>query len=287
MGLAGFRRYYQGMSPSRRLLHAMAVLSIAGATAWAQAAPPAPAAAPRQVVGRGRIIGVYDEATGDPLDSVEVRDMLSGLSAFTTRTGTLSLFFVDTAGSMMRFRKAGYVPVMRTVANSLRDTIPLVVTLARAGQMLPVVVTKDTAPVYHSPALRAFEERRKEGHGYFVPEAQLRKEDDHKMSDVLLGHVPGVTFKRSATQMYLISGRTTVRLSRGAAGPCYPDVYLDGVRLGAQPDSQNPGFSGVDVNQLSVMDIGGIEYYNAASLPAKFNSTGAGCGALLLWSRER
>lgn len=279
------------MPPSpHRWSRALAALALASGTASAQGAPPAPgprAAAPLQVVGRGRIIGVYDELTGDPIDSVEVRDMLSGLSAFTTKTGTLSLFFVDTAGSMMRFRKAGYVPVTQVVANSLRDTVPLVVTLAHAGQFLPAVVTKDSSRTYHSPLLRAFEERRKEGHGYFVAETQLRQEDDHTLSDVLLGHVAGVSFQRSATKMYMVSGRTSIRLTRGGAGLCYPDVYLDGVRLAALPDAQNPAMVGVDVNQFSVTDLGAVEFYNAASIPPKFNSTGAGCGALLLWTRER
>ncbi len=51
----------------------------------------------------GRIVGVYDDRSGNPLDSVEIRDMITGSFAYTTSTGTLSLFFVDTAGSLSAF----------------------------------------------------------------------------------------------------------------------------------------------------------------------------------------
>jgi len=270
-----------------RWSRALAAVSLASAAGLAQGPPAAPALAARQVVGRGRIIGVYDAMTGDAVDSVEVRDMLSGLSAFTTKTGTLSLFFVDTAGSMMRFRKVGYVPVMMAVGNSLRDTVPLIVMLAHSGQTLPAVVTRDSTRVYFSPLLRGFEERRKAGHGYFVPEAQLRKQDDHKLSDVISAHVPGITFQRSASKMYLVSGRTSMQLSGGSGKRCYPDILLDGVRLSPAADAQNPNFAGVDLNQFSVMDIGAVEFYNTASIPMQFNATASGCGALLLWTRER
>jgi len=47
---------------------------------------------------RGRIVGVYDENTGNPIAGVEVRNLLNGVSALTTPTGTVLLTFVDTSG---------------------------------------------------------------------------------------------------------------------------------------------------------------------------------------------
>lgn len=39
----------------------------------------------------------------------------------------------------------------------------------------------------------------------------------------------------------------------------------------------------MDVNQLA-----GVEYYaDGASVPIQYSTTGADCGVLLLWSRER
>src|SRR4051812_8118325 len=61
-------------------------------------------------VRKGRVVGVFDEASGDPVPDVEVKNLLNGLSAVTSRTGTLSLFFVDTAGALLSFKKVGYEP---------------------------------------------------------------------------------------------------------------------------------------------------------------------------------
>src|SRR5579863_9683218 len=55
-------------------------------------------------VYRGRVVGVFDQESGLPIEGVEVRDVLTGFSAKTTETGTVSLFFVDTAGSFISFR---------------------------------------------------------------------------------------------------------------------------------------------------------------------------------------
>ena len=49
-------------------------------------------------------------------------DLRTGMSALTTNTGTLSLFFVDTAGTLIRIAKLGYEPQSFFVANALTNT---------------------------------------------------------------------------------------------------------------------------------------------------------------------
>ena len=88
-------------------------------------------------VNRGRIVGVFDDQTGQPIAGVEVRDLANGLSALTTETGTLSLFFVDTSGSFIQIRKVGYRPLTMPVQNSARDTSALTIMLTPVGQSLP------------------------------------------------------------------------------------------------------------------------------------------------------
>jgi hypothetical protein len=285
------------------------LLALTSAAAAGQA-PPVPqtktASAPRTVVYRGRLVGVYDMSTGEPIEGAEVRDLLSGLSALTTRTGTLSLFFVDTSGTMIRVRKVGYEAQTMMVSNLLTDTIPLTLTLARSGQMLPTVVTTDSSPHYKTALLRGFEERRSEGRGYFIPEATLQKESTRKLSDVIRSHVPGVNFvKGGSTAYYLTTNRGESTKMDGTA--CYPSVFLDGVVLTPTEDikrrpvtrttvntftnqsstTTSPGVVGIDLSQFTVSDFAGVEFYNTATVPPQFNVTGPGCGALLLWSRER
>jgi hypothetical protein len=245
----------------------------------------------------GRLVGVYDERTGDPLDSVEVRDMMTGSFAYTTRTGTLSLFFVDTAGSLLRIRKFGYAPVTMFVGNA-PGLPPVTLTLEPTAQRLPAVVTRDTARTYLSPALAGFEQRRKTGMGYFVSEAELRKEDNRPLANILRSHVATL-----AVQDVIVGGqRVTIAASRRAnGGTCPVDVYLDGVALSANAQSGGPlailgkrnsggtalqqGY--VDLTQLQATEFAGIEFHNVSDTPAEFPHTGSGCGALYLWTRER
>lgn len=244
----------------------------------------------------GRLVGVYDENTGDPLDSVEIRDMITGSFVYTTRTGTASLFFVDTAGTLLRIRKFGYTPMTVFVGNA-PGLPPLTLTLEPIARQLPAVVTRDSARHYLSPALSAFEDRRKTGMGYFVPEAQLRKEDTRPLANILRSHVPTLAIQ----DVIVGSQRVTIAASRRAnGGACPVDVFLDGVPLTSNTQGGTPAMLGsrrsgstalqqgyVDLTQFVATDLAGIEFHNVSDMPAEFTHTGSGCGALYLWTRER
>jgi hypothetical protein len=89
-----------------------------------------------------RVLGVFDAVSGAPIPGAEVTDLLTGTTAITTSTGTVSLAFVDTSGSLMRIRKIGYDAQVLMVANSVRDTVPLTIVLAPSAPRLPTVVTR-------------------------------------------------------------------------------------------------------------------------------------------------
>lgn len=245
----------------------------------------------------GRLVGVFDENTGNPIDSVEVRDMITGSFAYTTRTGTMSLFFVDTGGSLIRIRKFGYTPITMFIGNA-PGLAPVTLTLEPIAQRLPAVVTRDTARQYIGPMLSGFEQRRKTGMGYFVSEAELRKEDTRPLANVLRSRVPTLAIQ----DIVLPSGqRVTIAASRRAnGGACPVDVFLDGVPLGSSKQGGSPAMMGsrrtggtaldqglVDITQFLVSDLAGVEFHNVSDMPAEFVHTGSGCGGLYLWTRER
>ena len=241
-----------------------------------------------------RIIGVYDETSGQPLEGVAIIELTNGSSVLTTSTGSANLGLIVPNGGEIRLRKIGFEEQTMTVSMKAADTVPITVIMKHVAE-LPAVVTKGTAPKYLSPALRAFEERRKNAaSGYFIPDSILRKEDNRPLGNVLVAHAPGSIVRQVSSANFLLK---SPRCSSGGQ----PDVYVDGVPLAhledprwrvpqqrsrnAPPDARDYP---IDLNQFQVQDLAGVEYYpDNATMPVQFSRTAAGCGALFLWTRER
>jgi len=221
---------------------------------------------------RARVLGVFDETTGEPLEGAEVLDVLNGNSSLTTKTGTVSLIFLPDGGSLVRVRKVGYEVQTFQVSISAQNVNPITVILSRVAQ-LGTVHSTAIAAGGQPPAFRGFDERRARGFGHFVTDSMLRKADEKKLSEVIIGHIPGVTVEYRNGAMYLSSQRV------GTFGPskCYSAIYFDGVAVTDR-----------NLASYNVSDLGGIEYYQGGStMPPEFNGTGSACGVLVLWSRAR
>jgi hypothetical protein len=261
-----------------------ATLMVGAGTGRTQTTKPDSAASVRY---RFRLLGVYDAQTGDPLEGVEVGDMLSKASAMTSKTGTVSLFFLPDGGALVRLRKIGYETQTLAVSITPSDTIPITVTLNHATT-LPAVVVKDSAPKFLTPGMRQFEEHRTQGVGHFLTDSLFRKYESSSLASLLSSRLPGViTVNGPNNQKYLASGR---RMCAGRAlstcsGPsCLVSVYQDGAKIF---DSSNPGSLKVDFEHLSPQDYDAAEFYQGAEVPAEYNSTGNACGVLVLWSRMK
>jgi hypothetical protein len=260
-------------APVSRAGLAMCLLS-----ASAQAQDSARSTAPR--VRPGRVVGVYDEATGAPIQGAEVRDLATGLSALTTATGTVSLFFVDTSGAFITIRKLGYAPITLPVSNSVRDTIPVTITLSVTGQMLPAVTT--TAHKTFTPRGPADTVRRLELTGFY----------DRRLTT----GAPSYAF---ITGEFLekknINLLADLKAYTGRA-ICAANLYIDGVHIAnitaatGMPPGRKPRNlqKGLADQLLQPGDIVGIENYRTAEIPAEYNmtqTTAAGC-ATLIWTKE-
>ena len=131
-----------------------------------------------------------------------------------------------------------------------------------------------------SGRMREFEERRVAGFGRFLSRAELAKEENRRVAEVL-SQIGVRVVRTNGTRAFAGGGRGPS--TRGAMAACLSDVYLDGVLVYGSRRGEQP-FS---VNQLNVMDLGGIEYYSGNSqTPSKFNRSGASCGVLVLWTRD-
>jgi hypothetical protein len=249
--------------------------ALAGLVSTPAARGQAPASLPAY---RARILGVFNSQTGEPIEGVDVVDLYAHVTAVTTRTGTVSLAFLPEGGSMLRIQKIGFKPVTQVVVISPVDTVPITVLMDATVTTLPTVVTKDSAPVFLPPAMRAFEERRKAGFGRFITEAELRKNDSRTMTNVVRqSGAPVSCSRRSPIQCFVVNARS------GGSG-CALDVYVDGV---LQP-SGSPAFDGRDLEKIRVDEIGAVEIYaGTANVPAEYNRTSKDCGVMLLWTRYR
>lgn len=78
---------------------------------------------------RARILGVYDDATGEPIADAEVVDVATGTYAKTTVTGTVTLGFLPDGQSTIQIRRTGYTELKLDVSISPRDTLPLTLLL--------------------------------------------------------------------------------------------------------------------------------------------------------------
>jgi hypothetical protein len=79
------------------------------------------------------------------------------------------------------------------------------------------------------------------------------------------------------------------------SGGVAPEVFLDGVPMNS-PGSGSAGGRGAarippqifNLNSIQISELQGVEYYpSGGSVPIEFTSERTGCGALLLWTRER
>src|SRR5579884_4173835 len=158
---------------------------------------------------RARVLGVFDDASCAPLDSVRVTDVLNGNSSLTTRTGTVALYFLPDGGGLVRLQKVGYEMQTLLVPISPADTAPLTITLRRVTELARVLTTAQPSK-YISPALRNFEERRRGATtGYFVGDSVLRANESQRLSDLLASRMPNMQFVGgfSGAMFLLRSGR--------------------------------------------------------------------------------
>ena len=246
----------------------VALLALAGIVLGAPRCVRAQADSVRGLVVRTRVIGIFDSETGEPIDSAEVKDILTGLSALTTPTGTV-LLPMDTSGALLRVRKMGYNMNTIVVANGEADTLPITLVLDRVGQMLPTVVT-NAHGVARGPAdtvrkldLTGFYDRRRQGAAppnAYISQAQIEHWAPTLMSDLTA-----------------LSGRSWM-------WDC--TIYIDGALTPIPKPNLGPGrvARNLDTGINSMLDpsmVAGIEVYRAGEAPPRFSSTQTGAGAMI------
>jgi hypothetical protein len=224
----------------------------------------------------GRLLGVFDDATGQPVAGAEVVNLATQARALTSESGAVSLALLEPGVTVLQIRKIGYASRMQTVMVSPADTVSITVMLKPLAQELPEVRT--TAANTTGGKLASFEQHRAEGFGHFLTREELAKSQGRLTSDVFR-MIPGIQLwpdpRRAAWYVGTRRGNTSI-LRSGSTGICLAAVMVDGLIM------QTP----FDINSIRPEEIAGVEYYaGGASMPAEYNSTRAACGLVVIWTR--
>lgn len=78
---------------------------------------------------RHRLLGLFDESSGEPIEGVLVTDSASGTWVRTPATGIVSLAFLPAGTSTVRLQRPGVRDTLLHLTISPRDTIPITLTL--------------------------------------------------------------------------------------------------------------------------------------------------------------
>lgn len=214
--------------------------------------------------GRARIHGrILEQGRSRPVEGVTVTLLPANISDTTDADGRFTFEAVTAGTHLLRSEGAGRL----TREDSLQiDHGASVDVLLRMTDRDRKVDEMEVAVRSYALERVGFYDRRDQEHGTFLSPQHITERRARVTSD-LFRNLPSVEVSQSRT------GRNQILYRRGVS--CYPDVYIDGQRIGPN----------LDVDQLVPTELLGIEIYMAGSIPRTFTSST--CGVMVLWTRRR
>jgi len=134
----------------------------------------------------------------------------------------------------------------------------------KAVDLSPIVV--EAASTNYGLSLAGFYARRDYGLGRFVTRDDIDRRRPAKVSAMLAG--TGIVMR--CARLVCMPVRTT-----SGRRSCPVSVFVDGLRV----ETYN-------IDQIPTQDVLGIEVYRGADTPVEFSRWSAGCGAVLIWTRN-
>ena len=241
---------------------------------------------------------VFTDSSAVPLVGVEVAIPSAQRTVRTDTRGAFRITGLAPGRYLVLVRMPGYVPVTDTVTIDSDTDIAKDYRLTATTTALDSVHVIATSPGL-SVRMRTFERRRAMGIGSFISPEELRKKEEVTLRFVL-ARIPSLRFVMygNATFVSLARGIASRNLpkaipweSRSPEG-CWVQIYLDGIRI-YTPVAEVRGSSGSaqpvpNMEDFRVRDLEAIEFYSGpAQTPAELGGTGATCGTLVLWTREK
>ncbi len=167
-------------------------------------------------------------------------------------------------------------------------------TLAADFALTPAPSALDTVNVIGGASVHGkfqeFEDRRAHGGGAFLTRADIEKQKNRQLGEILAS-LPGIRINRYGAESAVASSRwrggpsnggDSMDRRKGAPRGCYSQIYIDNVRVFAS----GAGEALFNINSIPPSTIQGIEYYASRDeTPIQYASNRAECGTMLIWTR--
>jgi hypothetical protein len=261
---------------------ALLVLTLGPDSVGAQWVPPTRRTEPT-ATAVPRATGVIDGAVSDsalrPVSFAEVVILRTEIRMQTNAAGRFRFVDVPPGQYILIVRRIGFRPTSSIVQVGARDTLRLSFILEPALPQLDTVIVSERR---QSLRMLEFEERRRQGVGFFLTQEQIEKRNLPVAADYLR-LAPSIALAPSPnpsgiSELVAISRREGGSLFGDGANACAMQIVIDGVPMPPRfPLELLP----------TPRDIAGIEVYNGpATVPAKFNGLDRRCGMVLVWTRD-
>lgn len=165
-----------------------------------------------------------------------------------------------------------------------------------AVQALPGV--RVTADSQQWGKLKAFQARRyAHSGGKFLQAPELDSARGRNLSDVIrssLASATIVSYARTGAELMASKRGIATIMQLPRADPtddrspraCFSQVYLDGVKI--YSPTVSGGTAAPDMRRFRPETFAAVEYYSGPAVtPPEFGGTGAECGTIVLWTRDR
>lgn len=246
------------MSPSAllRLLPAVAALLLA-----------LPAAAQQRSRPTLSLV-VTEEGSGRPVSDARVQVSGAGAAVYTDSDGRAQVRNIPAGRRMVAIHRIGYAPEQTVVEFGREDVAADVELRTQATEIEGVRVTSWGRSV----ALRnnGFYDRQHRALGTFLDRRQVEARAAVKTLDIFR-QVRGFNVTMNG------KGEPTLVNTRGY---CSPLIFLDGLQMYTTPGRVDPS------DFVNPSEVEAIEAYSGlGTIPPQYNTTGAACGVVLIWTR--
>jgi hypothetical protein len=240
---------------------------------------------------------VFHDSSGIPLAGVEVALPRAQRGVRTDDRGAFRLSGVNPGRYQVIVRAPGFKSKTDTIEIELDTEFAKDYRLVPAvNELDSVLVTASGTPL--TPGMRTFERRRAMGMGTFILPEELRKNEEMSLRFVLT-RIPGL-------RLVLYEGATFAASSRGVTSNnlpraipwdvhsprrCWVQIYVDAIRIYTPLGSRPGGSDGAvvpNISDFTVRNLEAVEFYaGPGQTPADLGGTGATCGTLVLWTRQK